>query len=130
MTFFSCLPIYTKVTSVPTPKASSSAAIAENAATLQVPPAIGMGQKRNSLKDQYGIDPNDPAVRALQQLQPKKSILKKSASYTIHAMTDSSRPKLPMVNPSPRTTSADRQKSQTLGPDSTYKTVTGTESSR
>ena len=65
-----------QITSVPTPKASAGAdhtgtTTVGDSATLSVPPppASHLGQKRNSLKDQYGIDPNDPAVRALQQLQ-------------------------------------------------------------
>ena len=65
-----------QITSVPTPKASSGVdhngtTTVGDSATLSVPPppASHLGQKRNSLKDQYGIDPDDPAVRALQQLQ-------------------------------------------------------------
>jgi len=129
-----------EITSVPTPKASAGAdhngtTTVGDSATLSVPPppASHLGQKRNSLKDQYGIDPDDPAVRALQQLQPKKSILKKTgnSSYTVHGMTDSSRPRIPNFNQSPQTPDGGRhKKSQTLQPESSYKTVTGTESSR
>ena len=68
-----------------------------------------------------------------EQLQPKKSILKKTgnSSYTVHAMTDSSRPRIPNFNQSPQTPDGGRhKKSQTLQPESSYKTVTGTDSSR
>ena len=44
-------------------------------------------ERRPSFLDSVGLDPNSPAMKALIQLstKPKKSILKKSHSYTIHS---------------------------------------------
>ena len=50
------------------------------------PPKINE-ERRPSFLDSVGLDPNSPAMKALIQLstKPKKSILKKSHSYTIHS---------------------------------------------
>ena len=86
-------------------------------------------EKRPSLLEEYGLDPDSPAVRALQQLneKPKKSILKKSNSYTIHAI-DSSRPRLPMVPASSDKSSPKSTDPQEQDIESSYRTVTGAES--
>lgn len=63
------------------PSDDASAAVAA-AANLDFNP-----ERRPSFLDTLGLDPNSPAMKALIQLstKPKKSILKKSNSYTIHA---------------------------------------------
>ena len=50
------------------------------------PPKVNE-ERRPSFLDSVGLDPNSPAMKALIQLstKPKKSILKKSHSYTIHS---------------------------------------------
>ena len=54
--------------------------------TSAEPPKVNE-ERRPSFLDSVGLDPNSPAMKALIQLstKPKKSILKKSHSYTIHS---------------------------------------------
>ena len=86
-----------------------------------------LSERRPSFLDSVGIDPNSPAMKALIQLstKPKKSILKKSNSYTIHsfglkrntpAFTDDSswKARFSATLPPPE-------------PSRNYKTVTGAE---
>ena len=73
------------------------------------------------------IDPNSPAMKALIQLstKPKKSILKKANSFTIHGMGDRSRTPIPSFTDD----SSWKKRFHTLTPgqSSNYKTVTGAE---
>ena len=91
------------------------------------PSSDALGERRPSFLDSVGIDPNSPAMKALIQLstKPKKSILKKSNSYTIHsfglkrntpAFTDDSswKARFSATLPPPE-------------PSRNYKTVTGAE---
>ena len=57
----------------------------ENKDSAEKPPFLE--ERRPSFLDSVGLDPNSPAMKALIQLstKPKKSILKKSHSYTIHS---------------------------------------------
>jgi len=105
-----------------------------------VPPAVEEEEegakegRKSSIEEKYGIglDPDSPAMRALQQLssKPKKSILKKSNSYTIHAFG------IPGVSPHKRilpernSGGGDKPKKVSTPQSSTspYQTVTGAES--
>ena len=88
--------------------------------------------RRPSFLDSMGIDPDSPAMKALIQLstKPKKSILKKSNSYTIHSFglpgmgQGPQRPTIPMDD------SSWRKRFTPSNGDSSYrnyKTVTGAE---
>ena len=81
--------------------------------------------RRPSFLDSLGVDPNSPAMKALIQLstKPKKSILKKTNSFTIHGLTSNS------VRPNITDESVFKKRFHTLSPNqaSNYKTVTGAE---
>ena len=84
--------------------------------------------RRPSFLDAMGsVDPNSPAMKALIQLstKPKKSILKKTNSFTIHGMGDRSRTPIPSFTDD----SSWKKRFHTLTPgqSSNYKTVTGAE---
>ena len=86
-------------------------------------------ERRPSFLDSVGIDPNSPAMKALIQLstKPKKSILKKSNSYTIHSFGI---PGLSSTMPNtPAFTDDSSWKARFLHPEPSrnYKTVTGAE---
>ena len=87
-------------------------------------------ERRPSFLDSVGIDPNSPAMKALIQLstKPKKSILKKSNSYTIHSFGI---PGLSSTLPpnTPAFTDDSSWKARFLHPEPSrnYKTVTGAE---
>ena len=106
-------------------------------ASDQKPNTSQLEERRPSFLDSLGIDPNSPAMKALIQLstKPKKSILKKSNSYTIHSFgipgLSSGTPRATFTDetswkqryqPSPGPTFSDTARN--------YRTVTGAENSK
>lgn len=92
-------------------------------------------QRRPSFLDSLGLDPNSPAMKALMQLsaKPKKSILKKSNSYTIHSFgvpgVSTSAPSRNTTSPSFVDDSSWRKRFPSAGQHA-YRTVTGAENTK
>ena len=89
-----------------------------------VPPNIAEDNPISSSREYIGtnLDPNSPAMKALQQLssKPKKSILKKNNSYTIHSFG------VPGLSP-PESFQEEYRPKEYHNRNSPYQTVTGAE---
>ena len=114
------------------PEQSEQPKLSSSSGQLDKQTSDPLSERRPSFLDSVGIDPNSPAMKALIQLstKPKKSILKKSNSYTIHSFglpgMSRSRPTTPGFTDD-SSWKARFSSTLPLEPSRNYKTVTGAE---